>query len=228
MDPSRIKLLEELLQVKTKAELNLLANKFNIKEYSKLTKQQLIAELLKKPRAIHREFNPSFWSKHSGHIYGLASIVGLLIAAFSLLPQLTNKAKAEAKLSPLSEETRDGVLAVMPFENQTNDPNLESISLMLMDWISQGLLETGETRVIKEDPNTLISHLKENPSYTPPGSEVLIRGRYYKLGAEKLSMVAEIVDAKSNLVLYSPEPFIGSIEEPMQLIDNVKQQILGY
>jgi hypothetical protein len=45
MDPSRIKVLEELLQVKTKAELNLLANKFNIKEYSKLTKQQLIAEL---------------------------------------------------------------------------------------------------------------------------------------------------------------------------------------
>ncbi len=122
----------------------------------------------------------------------------------------------------------DSTVAVLPFENQTGDENLEFFGLMSMDWISQGLLETGEARVIKEDPNVLISSLAENPNYVPERTSNIIRGRFYNEGENNLVMMAELVDASTKSVLFSTKPCSASKDNLMGLLESVQQELLGF
>ncbi len=146
---------------------------------------------------------------------------GLVIAAAAWL-------MGKGSGSPLSLETRKRPVAVMPFENQTMQESMDAFGLMAMDWISQGLLETGETRVIKEDPKVILAGLKNDPAYLPQGAEVLIKGRYYPQGESEITVMAEIIDANTKEAIYSPEPFVGGKNDPMALIESIQQQILGY
>ncbi len=228
MEPLEREELEQLLQAKGRVELIGLAKAFKLVGYKELTKAELIAELLKDPVRLKRKLSPTFWEKHNVHIYGIASIIGLVIAVVSVLPGLRGEKADTEATSPLPEAVREGAVAVMPFENKAVDPELASMGMMIMDWVSQGLLESGGAQVIKEDANALITHLEKDPDYVPEGAQVLIRGRYYTTDAQHVTVVAEIVDARTNVAIYTPQPFHGERDDIMGLIERIKQQVLGY
>lgn len=132
--------------------------------------------------------------------------------------------------SPLSKETREKAIAVMSFENQTQDKSLDAFGLMAKDWLSQALLETGKAHVIKENEgNTEVLNKNSNKTaLVPRGAEILIKGRYYNQDTTHIALIAEIIDAKTNSILYSLKPIVGEKSTPMKLIDDLQQKILGY
>lgn len=79
---------ENLLDKKSKNELTALAKELNMSGYSKLSKQELVEQILsfdkKKLKGILFD---SWWKKYHNHIYGIASIIGLFIAIITLMPK---------------------------------------------------------------------------------------------------------------------------------------------
>jgi tetratricopeptide (TPR) repeat protein len=74
-------------------ELNIIARKLNVKNYSQGTKQALIESIRqKKPRQIKKAISDflkntqpisdSFWSRHYNHIYGAVGIISLLLSIY--------------------------------------------------------------------------------------------------------------------------------------------------
>ncbi len=148
----------------------------------------------------------------------------LLLILLVVFWYFQNKKSRDIQTLDLTEQN----VAVLPFENQSGDSNLESFGLMIMDWISQGLIETGEANVIKEDANVILAGIEKNPAYVPGRATILIKGRYYNSGGNNITVIAEIVDAQSKNAIYSPQPCTGQGSDPMPLIESVKQSLLGY
>ena len=127
--------------------------------------------------------------------------------------------------SALSKEDKKRPVAVIPFENQTMDNTLDAIGLMAMDWVSKGLLEGGGAKVIKRGDNTTAAiNLKE----LTKGAEILVKGRYYNRGPNDLMITADVLDAKSQNVLFSIDPLTGKKDDPMQVLTALQQKLIGY
>lgn len=129
--------------------------------------------------------------------------------------------------SPLSKETRERPVAVLPFENQTMQSYLDAFGLMAQDWISRGLLEAGGATVIREtDENIFNSDLQKISA--PAGAEVIIQGRYYKKGDDQMVVTAEVVDAVSNEILHTLTPLTAMVDDPMPTLVDIQQKLIGY
>ena len=125
----------------------------------------------------------------------------------------------------LSEEDKKKPVAVIPFENQTMDASLDAIGLMAMDWISKGLLEGAGATVIKGEENEAgLMNWKE----LARSAEILVRGRFYKSGLEDLIFTADVVEAASEKILFSPDPITGHREDPMEVLVAMQQKLIGY
>ena len=162
----------------------------------------------------------------SGKLKGAANISSkrrLIPVAIVLLAIITGSLwfMAVGDKSGISEENKKRPVAVLPFENQTMDPNLDAFGKMTMDWISKALLESGETTLIRQDLGPDTDH-----SSPPQRAEILIRGRYY--GDEEISIMAEAFDLKSGEVLFAVGPLIGEKQDPMNLLYDLQQELLGY
>ena len=144
----------------------------------------------------------------------IAVILLAIIAGALWFLAVTNK-------SGISEENKERAVAVLPFENQTMDPSLDAFGMMTMDWISKALLESGEATLIRQD-------LRRNVDLTKPPkkAEILIRGRYY--GNEELAIMAEAFDVKSGEVLFALGPLEGAKDDPMTLLFDLQQELLGF
>ena len=84
----------------------------------------------------------------AGKMKGTAKITSkrrLIPAAIVLLAIISGSLwfMAIGDKSGISEENKKRPVAVLPFENQTMDPNLDAFGKMTMDWISKALLESG-------------------------------------------------------------------------------------
>ena len=131
--------------------------------------------------------------------------------------------------SPLTPEDKARPVAVMPFENQSMDPNMDAYGLMAMDWISRGLLEAGGARVLKQDEVgetglygiTSEEELKKR-------AEILIKGRFYAKDEQRFMITADIVDLHSNSTLYSLDPLIGDKKDPMEVLVALQQKLIGF
>jgi hypothetical protein len=75
-----------ILLGQSRSELNITAKKLRIKNYSHGTKEEL-AELIlgtRTTKQIKRVIAPSFWNRYHNHIYGIASIIGVILAVWAL------------------------------------------------------------------------------------------------------------------------------------------------
>jgi len=76
------KLLLEL-QSKQRDELNIIAKKLKIKSYRRLNKDQLIEKFLEiDETSLQKYLHITWWDKYHNHIYGIASVLGLLACVF--------------------------------------------------------------------------------------------------------------------------------------------------
>ncbi len=80
--------LRDQLSAMSRDELNIVARKLRVKSYRKLNKDVLVRELLLvDDRKLRAALNITFWDKYHNHVYGWASIIGVVISVvLYLLP----------------------------------------------------------------------------------------------------------------------------------------------
>jgi DNA-binding SARP family transcriptional activator/tetratricopeptide (TPR) repeat protein len=105
---------------------------------------------------------------------------------------------------------------VLPFENQTGDTALATIGRMAADWINLGLVQT---RLV-----TVVSSEEGGSDRGAAGAATLVRGRYYADG-DSLRFRAEVLDARSDRVLFALEPVTSLRRSPMDAIERVRQRL---
>ena len=137
--------------------------------------------------------------------------------------ELLENTSNEPSTTPLSKEHRQKRVAVMVFENQTMNTELEAFGKMISDWVTRGLMETGEANVISA---ANIQHQIDkaelsqgaNPKFaTNTGVEVMIQGRYY-LQENHLIIHTNIVEIESGEVLHALTPIEGSKAKMLDLL----------
>lgn len=130
------------------------------------------------------------------------------------------------------------LVAVAVFENQTGDPSLNALGRMAADWITQGLSQTGLVKVVPTMTVLQSSWMTRSESGAAQGIDqlqslgeetgagTLISGVYY-LADEELQFHASITDVKHGKLLHSLEPIKGSLDKKMEVIENLRQHIMG-
>lgn len=81
------------LEDKNKDELKVLAKKLNISSYSNSNKCDLVDLILKSDiRKLEREICPSWWYKYHNHVYGIITVLALVLSvAFYYFPLTDNE-----------------------------------------------------------------------------------------------------------------------------------------
>lgn len=135
-------------------------------------------------------------------------------------------------VSPLPVEIKDKRLAILVFENLTQDPDIDVFGIMISDWLTKGLKETGEANVINSA--NIQTQIEEsnlsgaaNPQFASmTGVSWIITGRYYLMDT-RLFVVADFVDVTTGNTIHSLQ-LDKPREESMALLHDLTQEILGY
>ena len=131
----------------------------------------------------------------------------------------------------LPREIRDKKVAVMVFKNQTMDESLNPFGMMASDWITQGLIEHTEAKVISaanENSNVQFASMGPIEFAQSTKADYVINGRYY-LQETKFLVHANLVDGKNGEVVFTLNPTLeGSSDDPMPLLKELLQRLLGY
>ena len=132
----------------------------------------------------------------------------------------------------ISQEFKDKRVAVMLFENQTLSPDLDVFGKMISDWVTKGLMETGEANVISAAnlrPEVAQAGILGGGGdfYNATGVGVVIQGRYY-LQEDQLIIHANVVDAEKGEVIHALDPIQGPRSKMMDLLKEFTEEILGY
>ena len=122
-------------------------------------------------------------------------------------------------------------IVVAVFENQTGNPNLDHLGRIAHDWISQGLQQAGDISVATWLPEQTFEESKKESDFvrwisSETGSGKVVTGTYYLQG-NFLQFHAKVHDAHKGKLLHALEPISGPIEDPMKIIDILRQRVMG-
>ena len=132
--------------------------------------------------------------------------------------------------SPLTEEIRERRVAVMVFENQTMDDQMDVFGIMASDFITQALMEHSNAKVVSAanaNNNVQMATIGRIDFAKETGAEVIVQGRYY-MRENNLLLHANIMEAASGEIIHALQPIEGSKDNPMALLDELQQELLGY
>lgn len=127
-------------------------------------------------------------------------------------------------------------IAVLPFKNNTNNPDLDILGDMAADWVNQGLMDIGEAEVVspytvrvhKESIGILENDSQDRPSFSElTGAQNLITGNFYK-EKEELIFKLEIVDALEGKLRFGFDAIRGKEDDKEGLITKLRERIAGY
>ncbi len=157
---------------------------------------------------------PSFFRKNLIWLVGLAVLViGSVVVIFFLQPFKVSKQVAKR-------------VVVVPFQNQTGDPSLNSLGRMIADWTTQSLLQTGLAEVVPPEKVPELEKLKSVRSIAKAtGASMIVIGSYYKLG-DTIEFQAKVMDANEKL-LTAIEPVTSEARKTMDGVESVRQRVLG-
>lgn len=157
----------------------------------------------------------------------LLSVIIILLVLTAVLIWFFGR---DDKVNTLSEELRQQPVAVMTFENLTNDKSINDFGLMVKDWISYGLMETEKIPIIVLDEKVSIvsKNAKEKFAGIPAGVGLIINGRFFNQSDEQIATVAEIVDVKTKKVLFTLDPVMSVRDSLMIMLDQLKKQVIKY
>jgi len=127
---------------------------------------------------------------------------------------------------------------VLPFENRTGDPHLDTVGAMSADWIIQGLSETGIVRVIPlatslaygRQPGRRSAAGGEAEERTWLGKELgagtVVSGAYYLSGGV-LQVQATVYDAGKNSVLGAIGPTTAPADQPLGAVERLRERVMA-
>lgn len=81
------------LEAKSRDELNVLGKRLNVSIYRRLKKDELVEALLACP-LISKHLRVTWWDLHHNHVYGAATIVGLILAVVFFVWPVINTSTA--------------------------------------------------------------------------------------------------------------------------------------
>ena len=154
----------------------------------------------------------------------MMALVGFGIWKVFIAPQQTK----------LSAEILESRIAVLPFENRTNNPDLDALGEMAADWIIEGLMNLENVKAVSfQNIKSNIQHASLNPVSNKDlfgkltGAEKLIQGSYYKDGDE-IIVSSKISDASSRELEFSLPRVVGSEKDISHLVNSLTEKILTY
>jgi tetratricopeptide (TPR) repeat protein len=133
-------------------------------------------------------------------------------------------------------ELRDATIAILPFENQTNNSNLNPIGQIAADFISTKLIQNRFWQVIPSQDvfkRTVYSGVVSNPQaeeeMTNEGDvDLIVMGHYNPLPGDSLMVIASVNDIAARKVLYTTPIIRCAASNPMKAITDVQQLIVGF
>jgi len=164
----------------------------------------------------------------------IISLISLFSTSLIVKANFINQENMSAFTFP--EEPDNDRIAVLPFENNTTDPNLDVIGKMAVDWIMHGITQNkvGEVispQVVEEYTKVLKATLVptgENgvlKEYLKPSK--VVTGTYY-LKDGRLLLQCSVLDGNMNRTLVSFEITECDANSPLDCIEAIKQRVLGY
>ncbi|MFK7923074.1 MAG: adenylate/guanylate cyclase domain-containing protein [Bacteroidia bacterium] len=138
------------------------------------------------------------------------------------------------KSESLSKAEREKRVAVQAFENKTGEAELEDYGLMISDWITKGLMETGEANVVSAANLQLqieqagLQSGMANPKFADAtGVDILLQGRYY-LQKGELIIQSQIVEVATGKILHALDVIEGPRDQMRSMLEQLTQKSLGY
>ena len=138
--------------------------------------------------------------------------------------------KGRANSSTLPDEILQSRIAVIPYENLTNDTSLNVLGKLAANYITRNLINLGDTKVAQYE-NVLehLALLQDQPEAfgKRTGVQHLIQGSYFQEGQE-LILESQIVDLQSGDIVYALPVIRGNKASPSNLINELGQRMAGY
>ena len=122
-------------------------------------------------------------------------------------------------------------VAVAPFSDETGDSTLAGLGRLAGDWITQGLHETGGTRVVAwPAARAAVEGAPAADAATRlrdvAGARSAVVGNIYRFG-DTLRFQAEIVDTRSGIVLAAPPAVMVHRDSALAGVRMVRERVMG-
>ncbi|NNM32190.1 MAG: protein kinase, partial [Gemmatimonadetes bacterium] len=132
---------------------------------------------------------------------------------------------------PVSPNDR---VAVAAFQNETGDAELDFLGRMVGDWLTQGLRDLEEFRVVPWELSQEVAELAAGDSamdpvvllHTDAGAGTVVTGRFYRFG-EEISIGADITEAATMRVVAGVGPVTASWDRPEAAVQELRDRVLG-
>jgi tetratricopeptide (TPR) repeat protein len=157
----------------------------------------------------------------------------LIVAAIALLAWLMYGPGGSVPTDAGSQR-----VIVLPYVNQTGNPELDPIGRMAAEWITEGLARTGEVQVI---PNLMVlermailereeggyeSGVSVRPLAATLDASIAVTGSYYVQGSD-LELHSAITDLESERSLGTVEPTRALLAIPGEAIEAAREGVMG-
>ena len=138
--------------------------------------------------------------------------------------------------TPLSEDLRKERLAVIPFNNNTGNPELDNLGVIAADWINKGFMDMEDAEVVsnftirmhEESIGIMENDPKGRPSFAElTGAQNLITGSFYQEGNNVIFNL-EIVDALQGKLRFSFPVMEGLVKGKEALLEQLRERIIGF
>jgi thioredoxin-like negative regulator of GroEL len=128
-------------------------------------------------------------------------------------------------------------VAVGVFENRTGDASLDPLGSIAADWLTDGILRSGVAEVVPTTATLFVlsSPRSKGDSAGPPdlrrlaeetGAATIVSGSYYRV-RDSLGFQARLLDVGQDKVLRVISPVAGSADRPLQVIEMLRQRVVG-
>lgn len=165
----------------------------------------------------------------------LFAILLISVFAVALIVRANFINEPEPGLFAFAKDDSNDKIAVLSFENNTTDEELDVVGKMAVDWIIHGITQNDmgqviSPKVVEQYATVLKASLVPDEDngilteYLKPGK--IISGNYY-LNNGKLLIQCTILDGNMNETLETIEPVTCDSDSPLVCIEMLKQRLLS-
>ena len=166
----------------------------------------------------------------------LSICLSLLATVAAFKPQWLSLIKSKVSSVPVNEAVTEKRIAVLNFENGTGLKEMDILSRVSSDWITQGLMETGKAKIITT--RAIEQHFDYQQASTNPtqaitsftkktGAQSTIEGSFF-IQKDSIFFLAKIINLHSGEILLSFPPQKSHKDQPLVALEKIKQRICGY
>lgn len=162
-------------------------------------------------------------------LVGMATMIVIAVLGIILFFQLDNE-RAEAN------RLRNSAIAIIPFENQTNNNNLNSIGQIAADFISTKLIQNRFFQVVPAQDvfkRTVYSGVISNPQaekeiVDAKDVDLIVIGHYNSIPGDSVMIVASVNDVAAKHILFTTPIIRCAAGNPMKAILEIQQFVVGF